>query len=436
LDRTILHCDMNGFFASVELLTRPDLKDRPVAVCGDPESRRGIVLAKNELAKRFGVQTAETIGQAQRKCPGLVLLPAHHDLYEEYSIKANEIYGRFTDLVEPFGIDESWLDVTGCLHLFGLNGKELADRIRETVKSELGLTCSVGVSYNKIFAKLGSDYRKPDATTVLDRGNFQEIVFPLPVSALLYVGKVATETLSRVGVKTIGQLAALDRRTCSALLGKLGELVHDYANGLDESPVIPESQQHRAKSIGNGMTFPRDLLGREDVLWGVALLVDSVGMRLRSARCKCRTVQVLLRSPDFKSISRQKKLERSTHSTQRITEAAMDIIGASWNWSAPIRMITVTAQGLEPEDTRTDASTNPVESLGATRPAGAQRSLFDEEETTGPAGSPPPDSDDRSDRLDATMDSIRERFGRDAVGFGREWTEGPKRGQGPGITGS
>jgi DNA polymerase IV len=177
--------------------------------------------------------------------------------------------------VEPFGIDESWLDVSGCLHLFRMTGSELADHIRETVKTELGLTLSIGVSFNKIFAKLGSDYRKPDATTVIDRGNFKEIVYPLPVSVLLYVGKVATETLARVGVKTIGHLAALDRQTCVSLLGKMGDLVHDYANGLDESSVIPESQQQTAKSVGNGMTFPRDLLGRDDILWGVALLVDS-----------------------------------------------------------------------------------------------------------------------------------------------------------------
>jgi DNA polymerase-4 len=427
-DRTILHCDMNGFFASVELLSRPDLKDRPVAVCGDPESRHGIVLAKNEAAKRFGVQTAETIGQARRKCPGLVLLPAHHDLYEAYSVKANEIYGRFTDLVEPFGIDESWLDVTGCLHLFGANGKELADRIRATVKSELGLTCSVGVSYNKIFAKLGSDYMKPDATTVIDRANYRDLVFPLPVSALLYVGKVATETLARVGIRTVGQLASLDRRICVSLLGKVGGLVHEYANGLDDSPVVPESEQRRAKSVGNGMTFPRDLLGRDDVLWGVALLVDSVGQRLRSARCRCRTVQVVLRSPAFTSISRQKKLDRPTHSTQRITEAAMDIIGASWNCSSPIRMITVTAQGLEPEDERTETS---LETEGA---AGVQRSLFDLEDVGG--GQAGGADDERSDRLDAAMDAIRERFGRDVVGFGRKWTAGPKRENPPGVGGS
>ena len=417
MDRTILHCDMNGFFASVELLSRPDLKDRPVAVCGDPESRHGIVLAKNEVAKRFGVKTAETIGQAKGKCPGLVLLLAHHELYEEFSVKANEIYGRFTDLVEPFGIDESWLDVTGCLHLFKMTGSELADHIRETVKTELGLTLSIGVSFNKIFAKLGSDFRKPDATTVIDRVNFKEIVFPLPVSALLYVGKVATETLARAGVRTIGQLAALDRQTCVSFLGKMGDLVYEYANGLDESPVVPESQQHKAKSVGNGMTFPRDLLGCDDILWGVALLVDSVGMRLRSSRYRCRTVQVIIRSPDFKSISRQKKLDRPTHSTQRISEVAMEIISSSWKIDAPIRMITVTAMGLVSEDGSADAD---VEVRAIAGVAGEQMSLFDLESGFGSGGSS--ESDEKSDRLDAAMDVIRERFGRDVVGFGRKWS--------------
>jgi len=159
MERIIFHCDCNSFFASVELLDKPELKDKPVAVCGDPASRHGIILAKNEPAKKFGVKTAETIWQAKQKCPDLVLLPSHHDLYHDYSRKVNAIYERYTDLVEPFGIDESWLDVTGTLHLFGGDAVALADRIRREIREELGLTISVGVSFNKIFAKLGSDYK-------------------------------------------------------------------------------------------------------------------------------------------------------------------------------------------------------------------------------------------------------------------------------------
>ena len=176
MDRVILHCDLNCFYASVELLSHPDLRDVPMAVCGDPNSRHGIILAKNEPAKKFGIQTAETIWQAKKKCPDLVLLPPHHDLYREYSRKVNAIYDQYTDLVEPFGIDESWLDVTHTLHLFGGDAKVLADTLRERMKQELGLTLSVGISFNKVFAKLGSDYKKPDATTVISRENWKELV--------------------------------------------------------------------------------------------------------------------------------------------------------------------------------------------------------------------------------------------------------------------
>ena len=207
-ERVILHCDLNSFFASVELLDKPTLRDVPVAVCGDPKSRHGIILAKNEPAKKMGVKTAETLWQARKKCPALVLLPPHHRLYEEYSRRVNEIYDRFTDLVEPFGIDESWLDVTGSLHLFGGDGKALADRIRATIREETGLTVSVGVSFNKVFAKLGSDMKKPDATTVIPAEGWQSMVWPLPLGDMLFAGHTATETLRKYGVETVGQPGA------------------------------------------------------------------------------------------------------------------------------------------------------------------------------------------------------------------------------------
>ena len=200
MDRVILHCDLNSFYASVELLDHPELRDRPVAVCGDPNSRHGIILAKNEPAKRYKVQTAETIWQARRKCPELVLLPAHHWKYRDYSRRVNAVYERYTDLVEPFSIDESWLDITGSLHLFGGDAKALADEIRRVLREELGLTVSVGVSFNKIFAKMGSDYKKPDATTVISRENYQELLWPLPITSLLFVGRSAAAALEHYGV--------------------------------------------------------------------------------------------------------------------------------------------------------------------------------------------------------------------------------------------
>ena len=255
MERTILHCDCNGFFASVECVHRPELKEVPMAVCGDPENRHGIILAKNELAKQYGVTTAETIWQAKRKCPQLVLVAPHHDEYAHYSRLVNEIYQQYTDRVEPFGIDESWLDVTGCEELFG-DGVTIAETLRRRVREEIGLTISVGVSFNKIFAKLGSDYKKPDATTVITRENFRQIVWPLPVGSLLYVGRAAQESLRRIGVTTIGELAQAEQKNLQLALGKLGEQLWVYANGMDESPVHRTDEKREVKSVGNGMTFP------------------------------------------------------------------------------------------------------------------------------------------------------------------------------------
>jgi len=259
MDRIIFHCDCNSFYASVELLGRPELRHLPVAVCGDPESRHGIILAKNEAAKTFGVKTAETIWQARKKCPELVLLPAHHRRYAEISKKVNSIYEEYSDLVEPFGIDESWLDVTGSVHLFGGDPVALADTLRERIRAEVGITISVGISFNKVFAKLGSDYKKPDATTVISRENFQELVWPLPVTDLLYVGHAAKNAFQRFRIATIGELAVFDKDALFTILGKNGVQLHDFANGLDTSPVAPARQSAVPKSVGNGLTFPRNL---------------------------------------------------------------------------------------------------------------------------------------------------------------------------------
>jgi DNA polymerase-4 len=392
MDKTILHCDLNGFYASVECLSRPELLEVPMAVSGNPAHRHGIILAKNELAKRCGVVTAETIWQAKKKCPNLVLVQPHHDKYYEYSEKANEIYERFTDRVEPFGIDESWLDVTGCTHLFG-NGKEIADQIREEIKSQLGLTVSVGVSFNKVFAKLGSDYKKPDATTVISRENYKEIIYPLPVSDLLYVGKAATEALAKYGITTIGQLANFEKPIIAANLGKLGEMIHDYANGLDNNPVGFAHDAQNAKSIGNGMTFRRDLDGMDDMLLGLSPLVDSVATRLRKSGMKCSTVQIVILDPQFKSISRQKKLEKPTNLYKEIRDKAIEIIQSSWNLKAPIRMLTITAMNLVAEN-----EAEQISFLGDVE--GKRR--------------------EKLERIEKTVDTIRNRFGKKAISFGAE----------------
>ena len=347
MDRYILHCDCNSFFASVETVLDPSIGKGPMAVCGDPESRHGIILAKNEAAKKFGVQTAETIWQAKRKCPDLLLVPPHHDEYVRFSKRINAIYDRYTDLVEPFGIDESWLDITGSAHLFG-TPMEIADMLRKEVYEEIGLTISVGVSFNKVFAKLGSDYQKPNATTQITRENFKQIVWPLPSTNLLYVGKSAQKVLSSYRINTIGQIAAASRELLSSRLGKMGEMLHDYANGIDDSPVRPSCEPREVKSIGNGTTFRRDLVGEADVRVGLAVLCDEVAGRLRSHGLCCRTVQLSIKDTCLKTIGHRRTLDRPTSLEKEIYDASLSIYREFWNDQVPVRMLTVTAMNLLP----------------------------------------------------------------------------------------
>ena len=389
MDRVILHCDCNSFFASVELLFLPQYRDKPVAVCGSVDDRHGIVLAKNELAKRFGVATAETAWQAKRKCPDIVFVPPHHELYAQYSKKVNAIYDRYTDLVEPFSIDESFLDVTGTLHLFGGDAQALADRIRREVREEIGITISVGVSFNKIFAKLGSDYKKPDATTVISRKNYQSLLYPLPVGELIYVGKASRAALAALGIHTIGDLAGSDHRTVTGRLGKAGDMLWRYANGLDEEPVRPKGKQPRVKSVGNGQTFRRNLMGEGDIRAGITFLADSVAMRLRRANLACTGVQITIKDADLNSIQRQTQIAE-TRLSEDISRTAMELVRSSWDPRRPVRMLTVTAIGLcEPG-------------------AGEQLSLFSR---------PAPDQD-RKEQLEKALYSIRDKFGKHAVGRG------------------
>lgn len=388
MDRTILHCDCNGFYASVECALRPELRNVPMAVGGDRESRHGIILAKNELAKKYDIRTAETIYQALKKCPELVVVPPQHSVYREFSERINEIYRRYTDLVEPFSIDESWLDVTESRLLFG-DGKKIADELRAAVRDETSVTISVGVSFNKVFAKLGSDYKKPDATTVISRENWKEILFPLPASYMLYVGGATSKTLSSLGIRTIGDLANAGDALLTSRLGKLGHTLYLYSNGLDESPVKSIYDKREIKSVGNGTTFPKDISGEEEIRREVFSLSDSIAVRMRRHGLKCTTVQVQIKTPQFRIISRQKKLDSPTYSARIIGGTAMDIIRASWNMSSPIRMITVTGSGLIPENAVAE-----------------QLSFFDD------------DTPKKQDELEKTMDSLRKKFGGSKINFG------------------
>ncbi len=396
MERVILHCDLNCFYASVELLSHPELKEVPMAVCGDPTSRHGIILAKNEPAKHFGVQTAETIWQARKKCPELALLPPHHGLYRQYSRKVNAIYDQYTDLVEPFGIDESWLDVTHSLHLFGGDARALADHLRQRIREELGLTLSVGVSFNKVFAKLGSDYKKPDATTVIPGQNWQEIVWPLPVGALLYVGGAARKLLGQYGITTIGQLAACSPATLETLMGKMGLQLHAYANGLDSSPVRSRFTEEAVKSVGNGTTFSKNLTTSQQVRSSLAVLCDSVATRLRHEGLYAGGVQVTVRTPDFQDRSRQMQLSSPTHLIRDLHACACQLLGTLWTPPTPIRAITVTAIHLV-----------------AAADAYEQVDLFSD--------SVP--QKDKQERLEATMDRIREKYGSRSIAFGAAHSE-------------
>ena len=385
MDRTILHADCNGFYASVECVQNPELRKVPMAVGGDAESRHGIILAKNELAKKYNIKTAETIWQAKRKCPDLVIVPPRHRLYHEYSKRVFEIYTRYTELVESFGLDEAWLDVTASQKLFG-DGKKIADELRQVVKAETGLTLSVGVSFCKVFAKLGSDYKKPDATTVFDYNNWQKYIYPMSADTLLYVGRSTKESLLRLGIKTIGDIAKTDKKILLQSLGKAGEMLYNFANGLDNSPVKSIYDVEEVKSVGKGFTFDHDLTSEDEIKSGIYSLSEEVAARLREKGLKCKTVQVQIKTPEFKVIQRQKPLSHPTFLSHEIRNTAMEILKSSWNIGSPIRMLTVTANNLIDE-----------------KSAGTyQLSLFDE----------PKEDNKKTEKLERTIDALKEKYGK------------------------
>lgn len=385
MDRVILHSDLNSFFASAETVLRPALADVPMAVCGDPDRRHGIILAKNERAKKKGVVTAETIWSAKQKCPDLVLVPPHHDLYERYSREVNAIYHEYTDLVEPFGIDESWLDVSGSKKLFG-DGLTIANTLRERIRRETGLTVSVGVSFNKTFAKLGSDLKKPDAVSVIDRAHFKEIVWNLPVKDLLYVGRSAATVLADMRVKTIGDLAVTSPDFLEYKLGKLGLLLHAYANGEDNEPVRSAYDRRQVKSVGNGMTFSHDLYGMDELLAGLDAICDMAAARMRAKHVKCTTVQLSIKDANFVTVQRQAPLAAPTQLARELRDAAGALLRNEWNPSLGIRALTVTGTGLVPEDTA------------------MQISFFDDVKI-----------DEKSEKRERTMDDIRKKFGQGSI---------------------
>lgn len=378
MERVILHIDQNNFYASVECLYHPELRDKPVAVGGDVEQRHGIVLAKNMIAKRFGIQTGEALWQAKQKCPNIVFVPPHFDLYMRFSKLAKEIYLQYTDQVESFGLDECWLDVTGSTQ-FG-SGQQIADELRRRVTFELGLTASVGVSYNKIFAKLGSDYKKPNATTVITCENYKEIVWPLSVSDLLYVGRATESKLRRYGITTIGELANANPDSLKRWLGVNGIKIWQWANGCDYSPVHTVEDISPNISIGNSRTTARDLVTDDDVRIMLTVLCESVAERLRDQRANCTTIQISIRDKDLYVYERQAKLDFPTCVCSEILQKAFELY-KKHHTGKPIRSIGVRACNLTSIDS-------------------VQLSLFPDEMRV-----------QKLTDLECTMDTIRRRFG-------------------------
>ncbi len=391
MDKVILHCDCNNFYASVEEKLNPELKNIPMAVTGDPENRHGIILAKNQLAKKYNIQTAEPIWQAKRKCPSLVCVPPHHDLYHKTSKEINKIYLEYTDLVEPFSIDESFLDVTNSLHLLGITAEQLADLLRQRIKNDVGITISVGVSFCKTFAKFGSDYKKPDATTVISRENVDKILYPRPVSELFMSGKKTTDKLNSMGIKTIGQLAEYNPDKISKILGKTGFSLWKSANGEDGETVRSYYAPREIKSVGNSMTFRRDLCGADEIRSGIALLADMVAGRLRSDNLKGNVIQIGIRDPSFNTIQKQKTLSNATFLQKEISEVAFELAQTVWNMQHPVRLLSVTVSGLVSAD----------EDF-------VQIDLFTTQNT----------NSEKLEQIEETLSAIRKRFGSDSIKFG------------------
>ena len=380
MTKTILHCDLNNFYASVEQKLHPEYDGMPLAVCGNPEVRHGIVLAKNQLAKQAGVQTGEAIGISQKKCPGIKLVPPHYEEYVKYSKIVYEIYTTFTDRVESFGIDECWLDVTGSLKLFGKTGEELANLIRETVKKKTGLTISVGVSFTKTLAKLGSDLKKPDAVTVLDKDSYLDRIGNLSPSEMIMIGRKTSKKLENLNIRTIRDLANADKELLRTHFGIVGVNLIKEARGEGDDVVAKYFEHTIPKSVSNGTTTPRDIKTFEEAKVVVYALAELVAVRLRSYNLLANGVGVYLKNNQFDGVSKQIALNKPTSNASTLAEVALDTIKKIYNFNLPLRAITVAAIRLSNE---TDL----------------QISLFDD------------NSDEREEQLEKSVDKIRDKYG-------------------------
>lgn len=347
MERIILHSDFNNFYASVECLYNPSLKNKAVAVCGDENLRHGIVLAKNYVAKKFGIKTGDVIWQAQQKCRDLVIVPANFERYLRFSKLAHKIYEEYTDKIESFGIDECWLDVTSSSKIFG-GGELIANTLRERLKFELGITASIGLSWNKIFAKLGSDMKKPDATVVISKENYKEKIFHLPASDLLYVGRATSSKLEKLNINTIGDIATADVQVLKERLGKWGEYIWTFANGLDTTPVSHNLAESVIKSVGNSTTTVRDLQDENDVKMIISVLAESVASRLREQGLKGQVISLYLQNTNLQSFGKQMKIKEPTFLSAEIIKQAISIFKNSYDFTLPIRNVGIRVSDLSP----------------------------------------------------------------------------------------
>ena len=377
----ILHSDLNCYYASVEMNEHPDLRGKQVAVCGSTENRHGIVLTASYPAKRAGVKTGMANWQAKQACPGLIMVEPHYDLYLHYSRIVRSIYKRYADDIEPFGMDENWISIPCCRNI-EKDGLKIAEEIRRTVKKETGLTVSIGVSFSKIFAKLGSDMKKPDAVTVVSHGNYRETAWKLPVSDLLYVGPATTRKLARYSIRTIGDLANADPEFLHGRLGKNGVMLWRFANGTDGAMVMPQDYVAPVKSIGHGTTCVRDLETDYEVWQVLYELAQDIGHRLRIHEMTAKAVQLFVRDKDLGWYQWQMPLSFPSQSPYEIATAGYALFRDHYFWPKPVRALTI--RGINP-----GRATNPV-----------QTDLFSDYLLR-----------DKRRRVDDAVDGLRQRFG-------------------------
>lgn len=344
-ERVIFHCDANSFYASVEEAHNPSLIGKPVAVSGNPATRTGIILTKNETAKKYGVLTGEAIWQAKSKCPNLVCVPPNHKLYEEYSQALRDIYEKYTDKVESFGIDECWLDVTDTLKFFG-DKKTLADRIRAEVKQTLGITISVGVSFGKLFAKLGSDLKKPNATTIIDKQNYKKIIYPLPVNSIIGIGRRLKDRFDKLGVVQLGDITLLPDSILKKKFGIIGLDLKQKLLGNDTDQVKNCNDYTPAKSVGNGTTTIKDIYSRAEILSVVSALCDEISTRLRRANFNANGISVTLKTADFQYYNNTMHLDYATNDITDLINFSMQTIDNFWQYNLPVRAIRICSYNL------------------------------------------------------------------------------------------